>query len=69
MHSKRKSFTLNDSAFLEGAESIVSNDDMVEKLDAEKLAAFVKPSRDRSVFGTRSGIAGRMIVDRDHRAR
>ena len=50
---------------LEGYEAVVADDDVVEELDAEELAALVKALGDAAVFRAGRGVAAGMVVGDD----
>jgi len=45
---------LEHAAFLEGDEAVVAEDDVVEEIDAEELAALAEALGDAAIFGAKS---------------
>ncbi len=52
---------------LQGDPSVVADDDVIEQVDAQKLARLVEPLRHPLVLDAGSGIAAGMVVRHDDR--
>jgi hypothetical protein len=63
---RRSVLCLYQAFFFETSESVLSDDNVIENVDADDLACVDEPPGDAQVFFRRFRVTGRVVVDEDY---